>query len=131
MTSVEQCDFPRAEKSTTQLKSSILFIEYSPLAFTSTVSPNSITRGTPHGKAATLCEACLSPNHQLSLAPQILSCRNIQVTGPLETQIQISSTAWLQNGLRVFQVLKWLAMTGLEPAQYATGLEPAMFRSEV
>ena len=26
---------------------------------------------------------------------------------------------------------KWLAMTGLEPAQYATGLEPAMFRSEV
>ena len=26
---------------------------------------------------------------------------------------------------------KWLAMTGLEPAHYATGLEPAMFRSEV
>ena len=28
-------------------------------------------------------------------------------------------------------IAKWLAMTGLEPAHYATGLEPAMFRSEV
>ena len=28
------------------------------------------------------------------------------------------------------QAAKWLAMTGLEPAHNATGLEPAMFRSE-
>ena len=30
-----------------------------------------------------------------------------------------------------FPMAKLLAMTGLEPAQYATGLEPAMFRSDV
>ena len=30
-----------------------------------------------------------------------------------------------------FQVAKCLAMTGLEPASFAAGLEPAMFRSEV
>ena len=29
------------------------------------------------------------------------------------------------------QIKKVLAMTGLEPAHYATGLEPAMFKAEV
>ena len=33
------------------------------------------------------------------------------------------------NGVLGFA--KWLAMTGLEPAQNATGFEPIMFRSEV
>ena len=31
--------------------------------------------------------------------------------------------------VKVFSMTKWLAMTGL--AHYVTGLEPAMFRSEV
>ena len=33
--------------------------------------------------------------------------------------------------LQSFKVAKCLAMTGFEPALYPTGLEPAMFRSEV
>ena len=35
------------------------------------------------------------------------------------------------HGTMTMTMAKRLAMTGLEPAHYAAGLEPAMFRSEV
>ena len=36
-----------------------------------------------------VCEACLSPNHRLSPAREILSCRNIQVTVSCATKSNI------------------------------------------
>ena len=46
--------------------------------------------------------------------------------------VQVIIAAFADPPKRLF--LPWqkvLAMTGLEPAHYATGLEPAMIRSEV